>query len=83
MIPLPSIHINGTSRESLLEQVVGACAALRKSLDAIQAAYPNARDYYPQGPAAYKQAEARHHELYQTVRDVLREYEQLAEAIAE
>lgn len=78
----PTIHLNGTSREQLLEQVTEAANALRTALNLIQEAHPNARDYYPQGPTAYRDAEAEHQARSRRVQEVLAEYVQLAETIA-
>jgi len=50
--PTPTIHLNGTNREDLLEQrlaVARACSNLR---EALAKATPHGRDYYLQGPDA-------------------------------
>ena len=52
----PTIHLNGTAKQDLLEEryeAIRACAALR---EALAKAAPNARDYYPQGPHAHRLA---------------------------
>jgi len=54
----PTVHLNGTSRESLLYQVQGAVGALDRATHALAEAWPHGRDYYPQGPEALKAAEA-------------------------
>lgn len=46
---LPTIHLNGTSAETLLFEATQARDALSRALDAMWGAAPNARDYYPQG----------------------------------
>lgn len=79
----PSIHLNGTSGDELLAQATDAGAALRRAIDAMQAAAPNARDYYPQGDAAFEVARKEHLSRLERVSSVLVEYEQLAEAIAD
>jgi hypothetical protein len=45
---LPIIHLNGTSKQSLLEQLEEVYLALSAALDAMRKASPNGRDYYPQ-----------------------------------
>lgn len=50
---LPTIHLNGSSPEALLDQNMAAGRAIQAALTALQAAAPNARDYYPQGGDAY------------------------------
>ena len=57
---VPTIHLNGTSREALLEQVCNAGHAARILADALSEMAPNGRDYYPQGDHAYPQARAEH-----------------------
>jgi len=55
MTPLlpPSIHLNGTSKQEMVEGLVAVSDAAFALLEAMKRAAPNARDYYPQGPDAY------------------------------
>ena len=46
---IPTIHLNGTSSEELLEQVNEARAALLAAYRALQKPAPHERDYYVQG----------------------------------
>lgn len=52
----PSIHVNGTPQERLLEQATAAMQALREAVTALQGMSPNGRDYYPQGAAVFEEA---------------------------
>jgi ferredoxin-NADP reductase len=79
----PTVHLNGTSKEMLLEQVCDAGHALRKALEAMREAAPNGRDYYVQGPEAFKEAAEEHAARDRQVREVLKQYENLAEKIAD
>jgi len=79
----PTIHMNGTGREALLDQVTDAASALYKALDALSEAAPNGRDYYPQGPAAFEQARTEHQSRADRLRSVLSELQALAETIAD
>ncbi len=45
----PTIHLNGTSEESLLEGYACANNALLAAISALEACSPNARDYYIDG----------------------------------
>lgn len=55
--PLPTVHLNGTSRAELEEGYRNACEALKAAYDALAAATCNARDYYVQeDPEAYSNA---------------------------
>lgn len=56
----PTIHLNGTSAESLRDAYHAANNALRLAADALDECYPNARDYYPQGEGAYDRALRQH-----------------------
>ena len=73
-VVLPLIHLNGTSKEALLN---GTCAighALRAVLEALREHAPNQRDYYPDPPRA------QHARREETVKALYREL--LAEAVA-
>lgn len=57
---IPTVHLNGTSREALLTANYTALEACRTALEALQACAPNARDFYPQGENAYREASTEH-----------------------
>lgn len=57
---LPTIHLNGTGAASLTDENLRAMRALTRAMDALHDAQPNARDYYPQGDAAFSEARAEH-----------------------
>lgn len=78
---IPTIHINGTSRERLLEALVNANDALIRAQMAVAETAPNARDYYPQGPDAIRHADREHLARMQKLIDVRQELEDIAEAI--
>lgn len=78
---IPTIHLNGTSREALVEQVTDACAAVRDAISVLYLASPNGRDYYPQGPTALQQAAEEHRSRVERLGSVLQELEELAEGI--
>jgi hypothetical protein len=44
----PTVHINGTSQESLIEQAIAVAQAVNDVCDVLRDASPNARDYYVQ-----------------------------------
>ena len=80
---VPTIHNNGTSGEALLEQACDAGASVANALRVMRAAAPNARDYYVQGPDAFREAVAEHQSRVDRIAVVAREYEQLAIAVSE
>lgn len=57
---VPTIHLNGTSGEELARQVKDAADAVYTAIGALRNAAPNARDYYPQGDNAFRDATAAH-----------------------
>jgi hypothetical protein len=57
---IPTLHLNGSSGEVLLDQYSAAAEAVRKAIDAVCDAGPNARDYYVQGPDAGLAAQREH-----------------------
>lgn len=70
---LPTIHLNGTSRQYLHEEALASAFALRAAVASLEAMTVNARDYYPQGPDAYAEAAREHRERIERVRQVLAE----------
>lgn len=59
-LTLPTVHLNGTSRKDLIRDYETAMTAVHAAFTALQAAAPNGRDYYPQGPDACGRAEDEH-----------------------
>ena len=53
---LPTVHLNGTSREELVQLRLDVVKAIREAVVALRKAAPHGRDYYVQGPDAYKTA---------------------------
>lgn len=55
-VPLPLIHLNGSSRESLQEGYSAALHQARQLHRALRQHLVHPRDYYPLGPGAATQA---------------------------
>ena len=51
-LTFPTVHLNGTDAESLIEGYRAAHRALDAALSALSATTPNGRDYYVAGPHA-------------------------------
>ena len=79
----PTVHVNGTAYEVLLEQHLNAASTVRKAIEALGQAAPNGRDYYPQGPAAIRAAMEQHVQRVRRLQSVYDELERMAELIAE
>lgn len=83
MTAIPTVHGNGTSRDALLETNKAARHAVRKAMDAIRAAAPNARDFYVQGPCAFTAASDEHSARIAALQVVYVELTQIVEGIFE
>jgi hypothetical protein len=57
---IPTVHLNGTSKDELLRQLFDAGSAVQAAMKALGEAAPNGRDYYPQGPSAFTVAQSEH-----------------------
>ena len=68
--PLPTIHLNGTSRETLAEGYDAAEDALYDLIQAFGRIEFNARDYYVQGPTAWTAAVEARQEINRKIRDI-------------
>lgn len=80
---VPTVHMNGTSKDELLRQIEIAHAAINHAIEGLAGAAPNARDYYVQGPGAFPQARAEHEARMHKLSDVMSELLALNEAIYE
>jgi hypothetical protein len=78
---IPTVHLNGSSGEVLLDQYTTAAEAIRKALDAVCNSGPNARDYYVQGPDAALAAQREHEARLASLKRVRDELAAIAEGI--
>lgn len=76
---LPIIHMNGTSKQELIEQRKTALHAISEALAALRKMSPNGRDYYPV-PGLLDLAEQVHSTRMYRIKEIHDEI--LAEAIA-
>jgi hypothetical protein len=81
-LTLPTVHLNGTSRESLLEGYIAALDALRLATEALQASAPNSRDYYVQAGDTFCLAQNQHFVRLARLRETLDELNTIAEHVA-
>ena len=75
---LPTIHINGTSPEMLVEGYLEARRAVEAAKDAINKIEFNARDYYTQGGRAWDEAVKEHRARLNALQQVSEELLELA-----
>jgi hypothetical protein len=78
---LPLIHLNGTSKKSLLEDIEEAYSALNAALSKLAQTGPNGRDYYPLPGNAFEVARQEHMARLGKLFEVKKELEELAEGI--
>jgi len=71
-IVTPIVHLNGTSKEALLEQREVVYQALRTVERALCQMAPNGRDYYPE-PGRMDKAQAQHERRMGMVKTLLDE----------
>jgi len=81
-LAVPTIHLNGTSRASLVEDLCEAYSAINAALDKLKRTSPNGRDYYPQGSEAMTAAQDQHQTRMRKLTDVMSEIEQIVEALS-
>ena len=78
---LPTLHMNGTSKEELVGNLCAAITALNDAYEAMKQCAPHGRDYYPQGSNALKKATDEHLARLRLVDQVKLEMEALVNAI--
>jgi hypothetical protein len=77
----PTLHMNGTSKEALLETAENAINSLFDAMSSVALTGPNARDYYPQGSGAFISAQNEHADRMSRLAGVLNELTAIATAI--
>lgn len=80
---LPTIHLNGTSKDELINVLCDASTAIDAAYEAMKLAAPNGRDYYPQGPEALQRATDEHLGRLRRLDDIKREIDELTVKIDE
>ena len=81
MVAIPTVHMNGTSYDELMRQVLDAHKAVQVASIVIQDMAPNGRDYYPQGDAALAAATAEHRDRRNKLESILEELEDITRGI--
>lgn len=81
-LPTPCVHTNGSGEKALTEQSRDVYRAIGLTMDAMRAARPHGRDYYPlEDRDALTKAQAAHAKLYKMIHDISDEYIRLADNI--
>ena len=79
----PTIHLNGTSKQQLLDDYCDVSHALNAAIEKMIENGPNGRDYYPAGDQAFPQAIKEHYDRIEKLHAVKAEIDQIAEHIAD
>lgn len=69
--PLPTVHLNGDSREELTKQAKFAHGALVDASKALCQMRPHPRNFYPQGGDAFQQAVAEYNRHMQALAEAI------------
>ncbi len=77
---VPVVHLNGTSKQALLDQQADAASALEDAIRILKAAQPNARDFAPRGNGAFDAANAEHIARLLKLESVLKDITNITEA---
>ena len=80
-LAIPTIHTNGTPKDTLIDCYLDAIMVLHDAGSALARTYPNARDYYTQGSGATSVAMDQHEARMFQLREIIKELQQLVEAI--
>lgn len=80
---IPTIHMNGTNKQTLLDDYQTAREALSNAKEKLMVAAPNGRDYYPQGDGAYEVARLEHGQRLARIEQVITELDIVVEGIAD
>jgi len=82
-IQSPHIHMNGTSKDYLLDRLCDASQSLNAAFEALRQTSPNGRDYYPLGPDAMRIAQEQHEDRTRRLDAIKAEIDQMAEAVSD
>lgn len=80
---LPTIHLNGSNAENMLEDIKVAYRAVNAAIEALRQTCPNGRDYYPQGPSAINTAMDEYRARLGKLQEVLSDLETIGVHIAD
>jgi hypothetical protein len=83
MTYFPTIHLNGTHPKDLFEGAEKTYQALRSAWEQMAASAPNARDYYVQGPDAFRRAADEHTQRMKLLNGMINDYSKLLESICD
>ncbi len=75
-VPMPTVHLNGTGRERLLEGYTNAWQSLQTAIETLAKAECHPRDYHVQAdPEAFNKARAQRDAQFDDLRRIQQEIE--------
>lgn len=77
----PTVHLNGTSGHELMRQAIEARKAVEAAITLVDECAPNARDYYPQGADAWRDAHGEHVSRIAHLRTVSAELQEIIDHV--
>ena len=80
-LAVPTVHLNGTSKQELLEQQSNARHKISEAITALRHTAPHGRDYYVQGNSAFREAQKQHCNRVRQLEAVLNELLQISLAV--
>ena len=84
MLSVPTVHLNGTSKQELLDQLKNAFRAVREAEAIVRKAYPHGRDYYVQtDTGGIEEAMRQHGRRLVSLNNIANELEAIAIAVQE
>lgn len=83
MTMIPSVHLNGTSKQELIRTNMAALLSVTAAISNVQKSAPNGRDFYPQSPDAITTAMAEHWERINKLKAVQEDFEKILEKLTE
>lgn len=80
---IPTVHMNGDSKATLVSDNVAAHDAINNAIDIVAKAVPNRRNFYPQGDGAINEAIAQHFKRIDGLEAIRQELEKIICGIEE
>jgi hypothetical protein len=81
MTTIPTIHLNGTGKDTLTAEYYAAYKAIEAAVEALAAATSNCRDFYPQGADAYSRHRKERAEAFACLRQAQGYVEEVLDGI--
>ena len=77
-LTFPSINLNGSSPDTLVDDLRTACVAMMDAIEAVARTVPNGRDYQTLGPDAFPAAQHEHAERMASLHAIQKDLEAIA-----